>query len=122
MNPAHLHKLLPDNTSDILHWISICLIALYMRSENDINQCCTIIVNQIQLPTAKYLYQSQWVVATTTDPEFTMLCDNENASTSYIYGWSPLSIMPIPMRCSAHSTYMTLDTFERHTNTKELHY
>ena len=101
---------------------SNCLIALYMRSENDIHKFCTIITNQIQLPTAKYLYQGQWAVATTTDIKFTMLCDNANASTSDILGRSPLSIIQIPMGCSAHSTYMTLDTFETHTVTKIIHY
>ena len=77
--------------------VSNCLIALYMRSENDINKFCTIIINQIQLPNANYLYQGQWVVATTTDIKFTMLCDNINASTSDIWGRSPLTIIQIPM-------------------------
>jgi len=31
-------------------------------------------------------------------------------------------IQIIPMGCSAHSTYMTLDTFERDTVTKVIHY
>ena len=83
-----------------------CLLALFQsRQEKVLKYCKRIISNPKSLPTAKHLFDGQWLIATNVSFILDFLCSSKDINPGSIKVSAPVSIIKIPFGCVGNSQF-----------------
>ena len=88
--------------------------AHFSKDKIKIKQFCDIKIKKNSLPKGEYLFKGHWVIASTTQLTFTVLCDSRTVGPtqhSEIVANGPISFIHLKANCKAYNSHMILDSF-----------
>lgn len=98
----------------------LCVMALFMKAQNDIKRFCkqTVVLNQ-KLPWAKYLSSGIWLIVTNENLKFTVSCQSGDTESKEVHIETPFGILRLNNTCRASNRYLRLLGFFDKSSTFE---
>ena len=89
---------------------------LFLKDSIKINQYCDVNIRKNSFPKGDYLFKGHWVIASTTQLTFTVLCESESVGHkrhSEILVKEPKSFIHLEANCKAYNSHKKLATGKR---------
>lgn len=110
------------NIKSPVYLSKLCVIALFMKDDQAINNSCqTIVTLNSILPIAQYFSGGVWVITTEKMLRLTVVCQSKNDNVEIMIK-PPMTIVKLEKTCTANNDYLTLLPFyqyETHYNFEE---
>ena len=102
----------------------LCITALYMKDQKQITQRCPVITTPVPTwPTIRYLFDGKWLMFSPIPEEAQVSCANPGSRPSQqpsIHIKSGVSLITLPMSCSARTRSYMLPAYYRNETTYEI--
>lgn len=87
----------------------LCLVHLFLKNSESIQKYCKRMVTlNTKLPMGVHLYDSVWAIASKTELQFSLVCEQSSSETRTTK--PPVHLLQIPASCIASNLYMTLSS------------
>ena len=91
---------------------NLCTVNLFLGNQNKIKKYCKTIVSiNTRLPSALYLFDGQWAIASRTDLSFAIVCHDSKRMMQTITAKAPLDVLRLKQTCTASNDYMMLSQY-----------
>ena len=90
----------------------LCVVNLFLGNERKIKRYCKAMVSiNTRLPSAHYLFNGQWAVASRTNLTFTIVCHGKTGATPTITIRAPLDVLHLKQTCIGSNENMLLSSY-----------
>ena len=88
------------------------MVNLFLGNERKIKRYCKAMVSiNTRLPSAHYLFNGQWAVASRTNLTFTIVCHGKTGATPTITIRAPLDVLHLKQTCIGSNENMLLSSY-----------